>query len=773
MSEMKDLIAIFKAETEEHLTKLEKGLVELEKQPENLELVSDLNREVHTLKGAARVFGFYEIQDIAHRIEDIFEVVAGKRAAFNSFRAEKIFKGMDAIRTLLEKIVQEKKIDPEVNGVDVGKICRELEECLSGPQGVQARKKREKGHKKEKDGFEATAKEDGEADQEEKKPNEKRMDRMGEASTPHSSTPQSILSEEYIRVPLSRVDKLLYLAGEVVINKMNISVVMNRTKRLSKLCKEAQKGLSNLGDLIKKELSSQNGEVLKWLTQCDACLQKIREQTFKLYDQVSAEAFHLDPIIDELQARLKEIKMLPLATIFESFPRMVRDISFQQGKEVNLIISGEETELDKKVLEGIKTSLIHILRNSIDHGIEAPEQRVAQGKTRAGTIHISAFHRGDTVVITVEDDGRGIDLDQIKQTALKKRLISTHDLEEMTEKEILHIIFMNGYSTSPIVTDVSGRGMGLDIVKRDIENLKGQILLETQKNKGTKFTLILPLTIAIIQVLMVKVQDMLFGLPMLAITECVKVRMEDISTTGGRMALPFRDQIVPLVKLSEILGLPSMSEEGEKPQREKMVVMANSLDRQVGFMVDEIVGKDEVFIKSLGSHLGKVKNVSGAMILPTGEVVVVLDIADLIAQSAFSRPLVTGKRIPLKPKPKEKRILVVEDAFSTRELEKSILETHGYLVDTAVDGLDALDRVTTAQYDLIVSDIEMPRMDGFELCKTLKDKDEYKDIPFVMVTALQREEDKRRGIEVGASAYIVKSAFEQTNLLDTIERLVG
>ncbi len=771
MSDMKDLIAIFKAETEEHLTKLEKGLVELEKQPENLDLVSDLNREVHTLKGAARVFGFYEIQDIAHRIEDIFEEVAGKRAVFNSFRAEKIFKGMDAIRTLLEKIVQEKKIDSEVNGVDVGEICRELEECLSGAQGIRARKKREKGQKKEKEGFETTTKENGAKDQEEKNPKEKITNRMDGVSHPHSP-PQSIQAEEYIRVPLSRVDKLLYLAGEVVINKMNISGIMNQVKRLSKLSKEAQKGLSNLGDLIKKEFPSQNGDALKWLSQCDAHLQKLREQTLKLYDQVSAEAFHLDPIIDELQARLKEIKMLPLTTIFESFPRMVRDISLQQGKEVNLIISGEETELDKKVLEGIKTSLIHILRNSIDHGIEEPGQRAAQGKPRAGTIHLSAFHRGDTVVITVEDDGRGIDLDQIKQTALKKKLISAHDLEEMTEKEILHLVFMSGYSTSPIVTDVSGRGMGLDIVKRDIENLKGQILLETQKNRGTKFTLILPLTIAIIQVLMVKVQDMLFGLPMLTITECVKVRGEDISTTGGRMALSFRDQIVPLVKLSELLGLPLMNEETENPQKEKLVVMANSLDRQVGFIVDEIVGKDEVFIKSLGSHLGKVKNVSGAMILPTGEVVVVLDIADLITQSAYSRPLVTGKRIPPKPKPKEKRILVVEDAFSTRELEKSILETHGYLVDTAVDGLDALDRVTTAQYDLIVSDIEMPRMDGFELCKTLKNKEEYKDIPFVMVTALQREEDKRRGIEVGASAYIVKSAFEQTNLLDTIERLV-
>jgi two-component system chemotaxis sensor kinase CheA len=259
---------------------------------------------------------------------------------------------------------------------------------------------------------------------------------------------------------------------------------------------------------------------------------------------------------------------------------------------------------------------------------------------------------------------------------------------------------------------------------------------------------------------------------MLPITESVKVDMEDVSTIEGRMAIQFREHIVPLVKLKDVLELPSAKEEG-KAKKEILVVIASSLDRRIGFIVDKIVGEEEVFTKSLGRHLGKVKNVSGAVIMPTGEVLVVLDIGDLIAHCAFSLPSVKGKRSAPEVKRKEKRILVVEDAFSTRELEKSILSTHGYLVDTARDGLDALDRVIGTKYDLIVSDVEMPRMDGFELCRTLKKKEEYKDIPFVMVTALQKEEDKRRGMEVGAAAYIVKSAFEQTNLLDTIERLVG
>ena len=770
MPEMQDLIAVFKAETEDHLTKLDNGLVDLEKQPNNIELLKNLNREVHTLKGSARVFGFSEIQDIAHRIEDIFEEVNGKRAIFSSLIAERIFKGLDAIRAILDRIVQEKGID-----VDAPEICRMLEECLSATQGIQGQKKKERVSKRPKEVSEVQEK-NGQAKEQKvgkiqdggPKTQDQSVDRASEAAAPHLTTP----IEEYIRVPLSRVDKLLYLVGEVVANRMKTSIMVTQAKRLSRLSKEVQKSIYSLNEAIKKEYS-QDGEVVKWLSQCDAQVQKLREHTLKLYDYVTTEGYHLDPVIDELQAKMKEIKMLPLSTIFEGFPRMVRDIASQQGKEVNLGISGEETELDKKVLEGIKTSLIHILRNCIDHGIEEMDERAALGKQRDGTIKVSAFNEADNVVITIEDDGRGLDIDQIKETALKKRLVSSHDLEEMTEKEILNIVFMNGYSTSPVITDVSGRGMGLDIVKRDITNLKGQVILETQKGKETKFTLVLPLTIAVIQALLVKVQNMLFALPMLSITESIKVKMDNISTVEGRMAIQFRDQIIPLVRLNEVLELPLVREEERKGQNEMLVLIASYLDRRIGFIVDEIVREEEVFIKSLGRHLGKVKNVNGAIIMASGDVVIALDIGDLLVNSALSLRLVTEKGPPPSTKRKEKRILIVEDAFSTRELEKSILETHGYLVDTAVDGLDALDRMTGAQYDLVVCDIEMPRMDGFELCRTLKKKEETKDIPFVMVTAMQKEEDKRRGIEVGAAAYIVKSAFEQMNLLDTIERLVG
>jgi two-component system chemotaxis sensor kinase CheA len=774
MPDKRDIIAIFTAETEDRLTKLDKGLVELEKKPDDMDLVGELNREAHTLKGAARVFGFSEIQDIAHRIEDVFEKVAQKEVTFTSAIAERIFTGLDSIRAVLEKIVQEEKVD-----VDVSQVCRDLEQCTAGKS--ERKGKRREGGKGKKE--RAAQKIQREKSRPPKKKELKELQTEGEVTVEKKDeivhplrepeAPPSVQGEEYIRVPLSRVNKLLYLAGELVINKMKSSAKIAQAKKISKLSREALKGVFHLQEIIKKEFPFHNGEVAKFFNHYSAQIQKLTEHTLDLYDIVSTEAFHIDPVIDELQARMKEIKMLPVSTIFEGFPRMVRDIASQRGKEVNLEIFGGETELDKKVLEGIKASLMHILRNCVDHGIEDADERAALGKAACGTIKVSAFNEADNVVIVIEDDGKGIDIHQVVETALRKGLVSRDDLERMTEKEILNIVFMNGYSTSPLITDVSGRGMGLDIVMRDIGSLKGQVLLDTEVNRGTKFTLVLPLTVAIMQVLLVRIGEILLALPMLPISECIEVTMEDVSTIEGRLAIQVRGETVPLVRLSHVLELPPGEDEEGKPKDRIPAVIASSLDRRVGFLVDEIVGEEEVFIKSLGQHLGRVKNVSGASILGTGEVVVVLDVVDLIASSALKRPAVTDRRPTPRKRPNEKRILVVEDAFSTRELEKSILEARGYLVDTAVDGLDALERMTRSKYDLVISDIEMPRMDGFQLCRTFKENEEYKDIPVVMVTALEKEEHKRRGIEVGAAAYIVKSAFDQSNLLDTIERLIG
>jgi len=765
MPSKEDFIGIFKAESEEHLTKLNNGIVELEKNPGNLELIKELNRAAHTLKGSARIFGYYELQEIAHKIEDIFDKIQQKKIVFSSSSANRIFKALDAIKIILGKIVNHETIN-----LDISEICSELAKCVavntdSPPLPPHAADLKP---------------------QEDTKISNKTESHDGNITVPASritvhepktaAQESKPVTEEYIRVPISKVNKLLNLVGEVVINKMKSSQEVSRIKKFTKHTREIQKRLAELNEKIKKHIPANDLEINRISGQCNAEAQKLRDESLSLYDNVSTESFYLDPVITELQDRMKEIRMLPCSTIFEGFPRMIRDIAAQEGKEINFLISGEETELDKKVLEGIKTALMHILRNCVDHGIEKPAKRESIGKPRGGTISLSAYHEAGNVVIVIEDDGKGINVEEIKQTALRKHLIAPEELKSMTEREILNIVFMNGYSTSPIITDVSGRGIGLDVVRHNIENLKGQVILETEEGKWSKFTLILPLTIAIIKVLLVKANNMTFAIPIPSIAECLRIDSKDISTIEGRMAIQVREHTVPIVRLENTLNLPATQDDSSTDRanvKEIPIVIASSLEKQVGFIVDDIVSEEEIYIKTLGAHLGKVKNTAGAAIMGQGDVVIVLDVVDLITSSRLSHPAVTGRAPIIPAKREQKRLLVVEDALSTRELEKNILETQGYSVDTAVDGLDGLGKITQNRYDLIVTDVQMPRMDGFEFCRTLKGNPSYKDIPVIIVTALEKEEEKRYGVEVGASAYIIKSTFEQTNLIDAIERLIG
>jgi two-component system chemotaxis sensor kinase CheA len=509
-------------------------------------------------------------------------------------------------------------------------------------------------------------------------------------------------------------------------------------------------------------------------------LVRIRDEATSLFDEVSLEVSQLDPIIDELQLRMKQIRMLPIGHLFETFPRLVRDVAVAQGKKVRLNIAGEETELDKKVLESIKPAFIHLLRNSVDHGIELPEDRIAAGKESEGTISLRAYHKGGNVVIELEDDGRGIDIDKIKETAISKGLVSISEISNLTREDIINFIFFPGFSTAPIITDISGRGVGLDVVKTDIENLKGNITIDSSPGKGTLFTLQLPLTVAIIQALLVRSSRNIFAIPLLSIEECIFIPIKQIASIENRRAIQIRNRTISVVRLSDLLNIPRESPEiPESPDKadHTFIVILNSMNKLLGIEVDEIIGEQEVFIKSLDENLGKLKNVSGATILGSGEVIIILDILDLFSSSKttsfFSPARLPSAKTEKVIREKTKRILIVEDSLTTRELEKSILQTHGYSVDTSVDGMDALSKMQSQGYDLIISDVEMPKMDGFELCKIVKQNPDLKDIPFIIVTALEKKEDKRRGIEVGAQAYIVKSTFDQSSLIDTIKRLIG
>ncbi|MFC1621490.1 response regulator [Candidatus Omnitrophota bacterium] len=739
------IISIFKSEAEDYIQKLNEGFLALEKNPKDLSQVKELLRIAHSLKGASRGLGFNEIQDIAHKMEDVLNAIEKSQTSPDSkiiLKKEQISKlliGCDDIDKVLKDVIQDKKIS-----IDVKKTCDILDTIFK-----EEEKDREKSEIKD---FKSKQLPDTEI-------SEKLIEKP------------TLVLEEYIKVSTSKISKILNLIGELIISKMESSQKVTLARKMSKLTIDLQNNIKSLSTDLRKCFDVKaNQEIYNTLHQCIENINNIQDEASNLFQKVSSEAMHLDPIIEALQQRAKEMRMLPCSTIFETFPRLIRDIALKQKKEVELIIKGGDAELDRKVLGLVKSPLIHILRNCVDHGIELTEERKKAGKNIAGTITLSARQEGDSVFIVVEDDGRGLDVSQIKQVALSKDIVTKEQLGSMSDKEAANLIFKDGFSTSKIITDVSGRGVGLDVVRNEIEKLKGSVSIESDKSIGTKVILKIPLTIAVIKALMVEIQGYIFAIPMLSIEETGRLNINAVSTIESKMVAQIKGRSTPLVHLRDILELPS----GQVKQDidHLSVVIVSSLDKRIAFIVDNIVGEQDIFMKNLSLDLGKIKNVSGAAILGTGQVVVILDVADMLVSARVAHPAALPQRAVEKEK-KGKEILIVEDSLTTRELERSILESRGYTVDTAIDGIEALAKLRNKKFDLLTIDVEMPRMGGFALCGKLKKDKNFKDIPIIIITTKETEEDKRRGIEVGAQAYIVKGRFDQTNLIDTIERLIG
>ena len=758
--EKSKFLEMYKAEAAASLALLEKGIVGLEKNGSDAKQIQELFRAAHTLKGNSRMMGFSEVANVAHRLEDVFERMQQKKLVLKPAIADVIFEAVDVMKKDVQNALNGKK-DSTFSLAVLEKLAKAMEEHAATVEVIPL----------------PTLKED-----------EITKAISGTEIASASSGAQIDTPEEMIRVPLSRINNLLNLTGEIVVSKVKSSYKIDLFKKIVKQVVGAEKMLFDLKTHIKDALGVTDewiyhqGAVLRGskdmgkavptlnqLHQLDLTFDRIRQNVIQLSDQIQTETFQLNPVIEELQERMKEIRMLPCHLIFEGFPRLIRDISREQEKEVDLIITGSETELDKTVLEAIKAPLIHVLRNAIDHGVESPEDRARVGKPRKAKISLSAFQEGSKAMITISDDGQGIDLEAVKKMALKKQLVEEEVLNQMGQEELLNLIFLPGFSTASMITDVSGRGVGLDVVKTELERLKGEILVQSQKGQGTTFRLELPLTIAILQVLLVEAGGLRFAFPITSLEETLHVSPEMISTIQNQMIFKGRDKTIPLIALTEVLGIEKKTE--SSLQSSLHVLVLNAFHKKLGFIVDRLIGKEEVFIKGLGVHLGNLRGVNGAAILSSGEGVVILDPQALAQESLLSR--VATKISKPRKKIQKKKILLVEDSLTTRELEKVILENGGYEVETAIDGLNALEKLSKGIVDAIVSDINMPRMDGFELCHNIKTNEKFKEIPFVFVSSLAKEEEKRKGMAVGAQAYIVKSQFDQGNLLDTIERLVA
>jgi two-component system chemotaxis sensor kinase CheA len=484
------------------------------------------------------------------------------------------------------------------------------------------------------------------------------------------------------------------------------------------------------------------------------------------------ESLHAGERVDALLTEIRTALMMPFSVLLELFPRMVRDLAAEEGKEVTWEIRGEDTQIDRRVLEEIKDPLIHIARNSISHGIETPAERKKRGKPRAGTVSLSIEQvESDKVELTMSDDGAGVDLEQVKAAAVARGFLTDADAAALNDQDALELIFLSEVSTSPMITDISGRGLGLAIAREKIENVGGLLSVETTRGSGTVLRVQIPLTLATFRGVLVRSRGQTFVIPTANVDQVLRVNRSMVVYLSRRESIPIDGRAVSLVNLGDVLGLKKVPDEESGAESWPAIVLLVSGTR-IAFRIDEVLGEQEVLVKTLGKQLARVRNISGATVLVTGDVVLILNPSDLLKSVSLATGPAPGEDALESRDATPRKILVVEDSVTSRTLLKSILESAGFQVKTAVDGVEAFASLRVDEFDLIVSDIDMPRMNGFALCEKVRGFAQTADLPIVLVTSLESREDRERGIDAGANAYIVKSSFDQSNLLEVVKRLI-
>jgi two-component system chemotaxis sensor kinase CheA len=757
---MRQLRATFKVEAEEHIQGMNRVLLELERGPdeeERVPLLEEIFRAAHSLKGASGAADLAEVESTAHRLESVFYSAKIGEVVLTPDLCDVLYDAVDAMSIIVDASLEE-----EPHGLDLPELHARLDAANEG-RVLPSSRTPPAPAEAEVDSAKAAVVAEAEP--------------AAETSRPSKRKAKPVVVEETIRVATSKLDFLMTQAGELLVAGLKIDQRLHEVEQVGHTVedwnREWLKVRATHNQLLRNEAHKEIQPLLSFLELNQQRLRDLAAKVGDLWRIFSGDTLHLSRVTDELGESVMKVRMLPASTVFDTFPRLVRDVARDRGKEVELQIIGGETELDRKVLEEIKDPLIHVLRNSVDHGVETPEERERVGKPRKGTVTLSAIQKGNHIVIAVADDGAGIDVERVKRKAVESGLIGPDQAETMSDDEGRRLIFASGLSTAAMITDISGRGVGMDVVRKNVESLHGDIDLDSTLGQGTTMTITLPLTLATTQELLVAVGGQTLGIPISSVERIMRVQKRDIKNVEGKEAILVGSEPVSVVHLADILELTR--KDAIRADQKFPVVILGTGRKRIAFLVDAVVGQQESVVKNLGKQLSRVRNVTGATILGTGQVIMTLNPVDLL-KSAQMTPgtsvLVTRvaqaqARETLRPK-----VLVVDDSVTTRNLEKTILETAGYDVRVAADGLDALNVLRSDGCDVIVSDVLMPNMDGFELTANVKDDPLLKDIPVILVTSLEKRRDKEKGIEVGADAFIVKSDFDQTSLLRTIEQLV-
>lgn len=778
----KRLLATFRSEAEEHIGTITAGLIELEKQQSDAtraEIVEAVFREAHSLKGAARAVGLADVEGVCQSLEGLFAQVKRGTLALTPSHFDAAHRAVDGLILL---IAADARVG--LGPGEVAALIRALEQAGAG----EPRRGPSEAPPDAAAGAASRGAVVAGAGERAAVPPRAAAEPAPAAGPPAAGADAALrrAAPQSIRLRLDKLDELLVRSEELVALKLIADRALQKVQDLSGLLRDWDKQWSALAPVLgeyrrRAETEARAGRrrrredvpaarLLEFSETVGDRMHSLQVMVNEL-DRIAVQsAYSSRTLVEGLSDEVKKLLMLPFAMVLEAFPKLVRDLARDQGKQVDLAITGESIEIDRRILEEMRVVFTHLLRNAVDHGVEAPEVRVAQGKPARATIRIDVRGgEGNSVGIVVADDGAGIDVQALRQACLEQEGPVDACAEGLEGEQLLELASRSGVSTSPLITDISGRGLGLAIVREKVEALGGRVTMQTRAGEGTAFAIALPLRLASFRGVLVVAAGRQFVVPTAGVERVVRLAAGDALTVKNRPAVVVDDVALPLVALAQILELEAGTEEAAT---QTVLILAGSEGR-VGCAVDEIVGEQEVSIKALRPPLVRVPNVSGVTILGSGAVIPVLDVADL-AKSAGRRKQAAST--PPHPdetaRPVRRSVLVADDSITSRMLLKSILETAGYAVLTAVDGVDALSQLRMAEIDAVVSDVDMPRMDGFTLTERIRADARLAELPMVLVTSLSSAEDRERGVDAGANAYIVKSSFDQSNLLEALARLL-
>ncbi len=741
---LQELLQTFNAEAAEHLQTLNMALLSLEVRPEAprcRELLQEAFRAAHSLKGAARAVSLDLIEQVANAMESVFEEAQATQEYLPADAYDVLYDALDAIGQLLEG--QTVAVAPLISRLaQVSGVVSEVSATADDP-AVEALPEMASSN---------GARVDAPPTVETVSPNDSAA-RLAAAS-----------SEDTIRVAIAKLDNLMAQVGELLGTRMNTEQRAVEVQAIRQQLKDSPKVWHEIKTLLPLIDGEAGVRLTELLTRYQAQVQSTLQDVNRFDQHLRQDTLRLGMIASQLQDSVRYVRMVPFESLAPVLQRAVRDAARSEGKQVAFILSGGEIELDKKVLEALKDPLLHMLRNAVSHGIETAAERTKQGKLAEGNVTVTLQQRGAEVHITVQDDGAGFDLNGLRKAGSHKHgsLLDDH----ASVDDVIELAFISGVTTSPHVSAISGRGIGLDVVRQRLEALQGRIHVETVPGEGSTIHLVVPITLAVMRGLLVRVGDERYVLPLLSVEKIIEARRG--FSVQGQMMIAVDGCALPLVSLAGLLERPFTPDRGAA----MLVVVMAVAEQRLALVVDDVLTEQELAIKPLGKPLHHVRNVAGAAILGDGNPVLILNTADLMRAAKGLRQPMVDQYVEEEAPRRNAHILVVDDSITTRTLEKNILEMAGYEVTTATDGAEALRRLADRRVDLVVSDVQMPNMDGIVFTRHLRSNQDFKDLPLILVTSLESREDRERGLIAGANAYIVKRGFNQAELLKTVQQLV-